>query len=130
VANGKVSQFDGDLDDYRLWLNEQKLLASDSAENTPATSINKKVQRKQDAERRKKLKPLYDALRKADKALEKHHQQQKNLESQLAETSLYEESNKVRLKQVLLEKSQIDQALEESELEWMEISEQLEATED
>jgi ATP-binding cassette subfamily F protein 3 len=39
--------------------------------------FNKKVQRKQDAERRKKLKPLYDALKKADKALEKHHQQQK-----------------------------------------------------
>ena len=100
VANGTASQFDGDLDDYRLWLNEQKLLNSDNTSNTAnSTTVNKKVQRKQDAERRKKLKPLYDALKKADKALEKHHQQQKDLENKLADTSLYEESNKTRLKQ-------------------------------
>ena len=73
---------------------------SDNTSNTASsTTVNKKVQRKQDAERRKKLKPLYDALKKADKALEKHHQQQKDLENKLADTSLYEESNKTRLKQ-------------------------------
>ncbi len=130
VANGTATSFDGDLDDYRLWLNEQKLLNNDNSENTTnAPGINKKEQRKLAAERRKKLKPLYDALKKADKALEKFHQQQKELENQLAETSLYEELNKARLKQVLQDKAQVDQALEETELEWMEISEQLEASE-
>jgi ATP-binding cassette subfamily F protein 3 len=44
-------------------------------------------------------------------------------------TSLYEESNKTRLKQVLQEKAQVDLALEETEIEWMEISEQLETSE-
>jgi ATP-binding cassette subfamily F protein 3 len=49
VANGTASQFDGDLDDYRLWLNEQKLLNSDNTSNTASsTTVNKKVQRKQD----------------------------------------------------------------------------------
>ncbi len=130
VANGSVSQFDGDLDDYRVWLNDQKLLNNTSTNDTPTSSVNKKEQRKIDAERRKQLKPLYDALKKAEKALNKHHTQQKQLEEQLADTSLYDEANKARLKQVLQEKAQVDKALEEAEIEWMEISEQLEEAED
>ncbi|OQK17604.1 ABC transporter ATP-binding protein [Methyloprofundus sedimenti] len=131
VANGTASAFDGDLDDYRLWLNEQKLLSNNNSGDTSNTSsINKKEQRKLDAERRKTLKPLYDALKKADKALEKYHQQQKDLENQLTDTSLYDEANKSRLKQVLQEKALVDSALEETEIEWIEISEQLEASED
>lgn len=129
VANGTVAPFDGDLDDYRLWLNEQKLLNSDSTSDTATSGVNKKAQRKLDAGRRKQLKPLYDALKKADKALEKHHARQKELEEQLSDTTLYDEINKPRLKQVLQEKYQVDQALEETELEWMDISEQLETAE-
>ena len=41
----------------------------------------------------------------------------------------YDEVNKGNLKQILKEKAQVDQALEETELEWMDISEQLEASE-
>lgn len=129
VANGSVSQFDGDLDDYRIWLNDQKLLHNANTDNAPTTSVNRKEQRKVDAERRKQLKPLYDALKKADKALEKYHSQQKQLEEQLADSSLYDDANKTRLKQVLQEKAQVDKALEEVEMEWMEISEQLEEVE-
>ena len=89
-----------------------------SSNNTSNTAgVNKKEQRKLDAERRKKLKPLYDAFKKEDKALEKYHQQQKDLENQLADTSLYDDANKARLKQVLQEKAQVDSALEETEME-------------
>ena len=131
VANGHVTPFDGDLDDYRIWLNEQKSLANSPSENTGSNpAINKKEQRKLEAERRKQLKPLYDALKKADKNLEKYHQQQKDFEAQLADSSIYEESNKNKLKKILLEKAQVDLALEETEMEWMEISEQLEAGDD
>lgn len=128
VAHGNVTPFDGDLDDYRTWLNEQKLLANAPAEQTEdSTSVNKKEQRKLDAERRKKLKPLYDALKKADKNLEKYHKQQKDFEEQLADSAIYDETNKAQLKRILLEKAQVDLALEETEMEWMEISEQLES---
>ncbi|MCF7969906.1 MAG: ATP-binding cassette domain-containing protein [Methylococcaceae bacterium] len=130
VANGSVAPFDGDLDDYRLWLNEQRLLNSNTTSDAPTSSVNKKEQRKVDAERRKQLKPLYDALKKAEKILEKYHTQQKQLEEELADSSLYDDANKARLKQVLQEKTQIDKALEEAEMEWMEISEQLETAED
>ncbi len=130
VANNSVTPFDGDLDDYRLWLNEQKQLSANNANNTAnAPSINKKEQRKLEAERRKQLKPLYDALKKADRKLESYHTKQKQLEEQLAESAIYDATNKDLLKQVLQEKAQIDKVLEATELEWMEISEQLEIAE-
>lgn len=130
VANGTTSVFDGDLDDYRLWLNEQKLLSNANTSNSvSSTGVNKKEQRKLDADRRKKLKPFYDALKKADKALEKYHLQQKDLENKLADTSLYDDANKATLKQVLQDKAQVDSDLEATEIEWMEISEQLETLE-
>ncbi|NOQ16290.1 MAG: ATP-binding cassette domain-containing protein [Methyloprofundus sp.] len=131
VANNSVTSFDGDLDDYRLWLNEQKQLSnSNNTSNTTNTpSINKKEQRKLDAERRKQLKPLYDALKKADKKMESYHTQQKQLEAQLADSTIYDAANKDRLKQILQEKAQVDKTLESTEIEWMDISEQLEVAE-
>ncbi|BCG64289.1 MAG: ATP-binding cassette, subfamily F, member 3 [Methyloprofundus sp.] len=130
VANNNVTPFDGDLDDYRLWLNEQKQLSATNANSTTdAPSINKKEQRKLEAERRKQLKPLYDALKKADKKMERYHTQQKQLEEQLADSTIYDVTNKDRLKQILQEKIQVDKTLESTEIEWMDISEQLEAAE-
>ncbi len=128
VANRQVSPFDGDLDDYRQWLNEQK--KSDDPATTdappPATTVSRKDQRKQEAERRKRLKPLTDALKKAEQQLEQYQQKQSELEQQLADPGLYEAANKDRLKQCLAEKQQLDQALERAEETWMDALEQLE----
>ena len=127
VANHRVTPFEGDLDDYRLWLNEQKQLISNNAQNTAgAPGINKKEQRKLDAKRRQQLKPLHDALKQADKKLDTYHKKQKQLEAQLADSTLYDAANKDLLKQTLQEKAQVDKILESAELEWMDISEQLE----
>jgi ATP-binding cassette subfamily F protein 3 len=85
VANGTVQPFDGDLDDYRTWLTEQKRSASDTTNDTPRESgLSKKEQRKQEADRRKQLKPLFNKLKKTEQAVEKHHAEQKELEQQLA----------------------------------------------
>ena len=118
VSGGKVQSFDGDLDDYRLWLAEQKKTEDKGADEV-VTTISKKDQRKLDAERRLRNKPLYDALKKAELAVEKHHNEQRQLEQQLADPDIYLESSKAILKQVLDKKVQVDKALEEAETAWM-----------
>ena len=118
VSGGKVQSFDGDLDDYRLWLAEQKK-AEDKGADEVVTTISKKDQRKLDAERRQRNKPLYDTLKKAELAVEKHHNEQRQLEQQLADPDIYLESSKAILKQVLDKKVQVDKALEEAETAWM-----------
>jgi ATP-binding cassette subfamily F protein 3 len=126
VSGGKVQPFDGDLDDYRVWLNEQKKSEEKPTENLEPT-VSRKDQRKADAETRRKYKPLYDALKKAEDAVEKFHAEQKQLEQQLTDPLIYEEAEKKRLKQVLDRKVQVDKLLEEAEFAWMDAEEQVAA---
>ncbi len=89
--------------------------------------INRKDQRKLEADAGQRIKPLYDALKKAENAVEKFHNEQRQLEMQLADPDLYGDSQKDRLKQILTRKAQIDKALEEAEADWLEAEEKLEA---
>jgi ATP-binding cassette subfamily F protein 3 len=128
VADGVAKPFDGDLDDYRNWLSEQKKSLNEVVNNSQTidSSISKKEQRKQDAERRKQLKPLLNRLKKAELAVEKYHAEQKDLELQLANPDIYQDSHKENLKEMLAKKVNVDKALEKAEIEWMEIEEILE----
>ncbi|TAL42771.1 MAG: ATP-binding cassette domain-containing protein [Methylovulum sp.] len=125
VAGGKVQPFDGDLDDYRVWLSEQKK-GEEKMPLESAPAVSRKDQRKLDAERRQRHKPLYDALKKAEQAVERYHQEQRQLEQQLADPAVYAESEKARLKQLMERKAQVDKALDDAEAVWLEAEENLE----
>jgi len=131
VAGGQVQAFDGDLDDYRNWLTEQKRTLADSPaeqsnDQLETASVSRKDLRKFEAERRKRLKPLLDRLKKSEKAVEKYHEEQKTIEQQLAEPDIYSDEQKDKLKQLLAKKVDVDKALELAESEWMEVEELLE----
>jgi ATP-binding cassette, subfamily F, member 3 len=70
---------------------------------------------------------LLDALKKAEAAVEKYHAQQRDLETQLADEKIYADSEKAHLKTVLEQKTQIDKLLDEAEMRWLDLQEQLEA---
>ncbi|MGY6276801.1 ATP-binding cassette domain-containing protein [Methylomonas sp. MgM2] len=127
VADGKVQTFDGDLEDYKQWLAEQKKGAelADSADQSAAAPVSRKDQRKQEADRRQRLKPLMDAVKKAEAAVEKFHKEQQALEQQLADPDIYSDQNKEQLKTLLSRKSDVDNALEQAELDWMTAEENL-----
>jgi len=129
VAGGCMQPFDGDLDDYRLWLNEQKKIGEDTQLPDNSAGVSRKDQRKLEADRRNRLKPFLDALKKSEAALEKFHQQQKDLEEQLADPAIYADDRKEQLKQLLVLKSQVDDALENAESDWMAAEENLQRAE-
>ena len=127
VADGRVQTFDGDLDDYKQWLADQKKNSEEpiSTGDNSSNSVSRKDQRKQDAERRQRLKPLLDAVKKAEAAVEKYHQRQRELEEKLADPEIYGDANKELLKQLLNQKHQVDCALEQAEIDWMNAEELL-----
>ncbi len=129
VADGSVRPFDGDLDDYRNWLAEQKKEAPEQTITEMQATVSRKDQRKAEAERRKRLKPLMDALKNAERQVARYHQLQQQLEQELADPELYSDQNKERLKQLLVSKAEVDTALEQAEADWMEAEEQLERAE-
>src|SRR5210317_2142867 len=92
VHDGIVDRFDRSLDDYPTWLREQEE-KSEQAEakwkDGPAKSLNKRQQRQEQAQRRQRLKPLYDKVREAEKELASNRSRLTELEARLADESLY-----------------------------------------
>jgi ATP-binding cassette, subfamily F, member 3 len=125
VGEGKAQPFDGDLDDYRLWLAERKKDDANTNDELSGT-VSRKDQRKLDAERRQKHKPLLAALKKAEQLVEKLHGEQRQLEAELADPTIYNDDAKDRLKIVLANKLAVDKALLEAEGDWLLAEEQLE----
>lgn len=132
VDAGKASEFEGDLDDYAVWLQtrfrreEEESRQGESATSTPAaahTSAGRKDQRRESAEKRKQLQPLKRKVEKLEADMDKLNQHKTALESQLSDPEVYSEANKNKLKQLLLDKSNVDTKLEAVEMAWMEASE-------
>lgn len=123
VENGAVTPFDGDLDDYRRYRMEQS--ATDSTPSPSANNVDRKQQKRQEAEERQRQaqlrKPLEAKLRKIEPEMERLSAEKMLLEQQLADSVLYEPGQKDTLKQALLRQSQLMARLEELELEWLEI---------
>ncbi len=134
VANGRVVEFDGSLEDYRAWLSEQAKSVVASAGNiTEEISAgsgdgqNKKQLRQQSAEKRKLLKPLQNKLKKLEKQMEELTSSKESLEEKLADNDIYSEANKDTLKSILEEQGLVDNNLQQVEMDWLEVSEELES---
>ena len=129
VSNGSVQPFDGDLEDYRKLINQPKASKLEQADDNTSSALSKKDQRKSDAEKRKKLQPLTNKLKKVEQQLEKLNSQKDEIEKTLGDTSLYEDKNKNKLKELLVNQNEISQKIEILEEEWMVISEEIEKAE-
>ena len=134
VAEGQAQPFDGDLNDYRDWLNQQRVANRETALRASAngnSAAERRDQKRQEAERRQQLairrKPLEQRVKKLEQRMEKLHAEQSRLHDELLEPTLYEDANKNRLKELLLHKARTDKELEEIESEWLETQETLEA---
>jgi ATP-binding cassette, subfamily F, member 3 len=126
VGEGQLQPFDGDLEDYRTWLAERKKVDDKNTDELLVT-VSRKDQRKLEAEFRQKQKPLLDALKKAEQTVEKYHNEQRHLEAELADPALYSETEKDKLKKLLVRKMEVDKALDAAETDWMEAEERLES---
>ncbi|WP_325891492.1 ABC transporter ATP-binding protein [Grimontia sp. NTOU-MAR1] len=135
VHDRKVEPFNGDLNDYHQWLNElqRSERRQEQAENAKPAGANtqaaRKEQKRLEAEFRKQTAPIRKKIDTLDTKLEKYSATIAEVESQLAEPSIYEASNKEKLTELLRQQADAKSSLEEVELEWMDLQEQLEQME-
>jgi len=130
VANGKVSEFKGDLNDYQQWLTEQRRNLSPtkmvSRENRSQTAEEKKELKRIAAEQRTALRPLKNRITTLEKQIDSLQECLAGFEEQLGDTELYNVENKDKLKQILNQQAADKSKLESAEEEWMEKLEELE----
>ncbi|TAA46898.1 ATP-binding cassette domain-containing protein [Corallincola spongiicola] len=131
VDSQQVTDFSGDLDEYQQWLLSSNKVASDldgtdgSSETAPV-KIDRKAQKRLEAEFRQQTKATRKRIENLEKLMEKGTDSLATIEQRLAEPSLYEAENKAELNQLLLQQAEYKQTLEQSEAEWLELQEQLE----
>jgi ATP-binding cassette, subfamily F, member 3 len=136
VANGKVEAFDGDLDDYKNWLNLEKITQK-TAQNdalqtnihgpSRAPSLNTYAQNK--AERQARVvarRPLLKETEQLEKNLEKLNQEKTILDVRAGETTLYGAENKEELQGLLKRQAELANLIDQAEMRWLELHEQLE----
>lgn len=127
VNAGKITEFEGDLDNYQAIIKETDDAVNRESSDKPL--INKKEQRRQDADQRKQLQPLKNKIKKIELEIEQLQTQKEQNHTALSESDLYAEINKDRLNKLLIEQGRISQALAEMEQAWLELNEQLEVEE-
>ena len=130
VHDGIVDRFSSSLEDYPAWLREQEETsapAADERNDNAAKSVNKKQLRREQAERRKQLKPLRDKVRVVEKKLAESRRQLTDFETRLADESIYADpSRKDELTQLVKDQASAKANIETLEWEWLEASERLE----
>ena len=127
VDEGKVVEYDGDLEDYARRLRVKEQGEVPGAE--PA--VSRKEQKRLEAEERNRRfaqrKPLEARIRFAEKEIETLGAEKLRIEKMIAAPDMYGEARKDDLKRCLLEQARIAKKLQGAEERWMVLSSELEA---
>jgi len=130
VADGKAEAFDGDLEDYSQWLNEQRLKEKQAAQVQVTDKPNKNDRAQNKAERQARIaerRPLLKELEQIERNMAQMQTDKKTCNDRLNDTELYSASDKTELQQLLKTQAELAAKLETAEERWLELHEQLEA---
>ena len=134
VADGELKPFDGDLDDYKDWLLQNKLAALEAAKTatSPITASTKSsTETATTVSAATKITPaqrktLETNISKLDEKIAKLTDEAHALSTRLADSALYDDAHKNELKTLLSQQTSILKQLESNESEWLALNEQLE----
>ena len=141
IDDGSLRRFEGDLDDYVVWLRQRqkgtgkaieshadkqskkgKEIGTKDEQNAPRP----KSTRQERAKQRAKVKPLRDNLNRIEKEIDKATEVRLRLDQELANPEIYNEANKDQLRELLFDQARNAQLHQELESRWLEASELLE----
>jgi ATP-binding cassette subfamily F protein 3 len=125
VADGQLTDFDGDLDDYQRWLNERakaEVRAERNADRANAAPPMSKQDRKAAAAQRLQAAPLKKEMDAIDRQLQAFGKERAQLEEELAAGS----ANGERIAAIGRRLKAVADWVESAELRWLELGAQVE----
>lgn len=130
VAGGQCQAFDGDLEEYRQWLENRHDAGGDKITSSESAA-NKKARKKEEATERQRLsalkKPLENKIKNLEKKIQPAQSRLAEIETALGDATLYDDENKNQLQSLLQEQGSLKSQIDEWEETWFELQEALEA---
>ncbi|HLU20644.1 MAG TPA: ATP-binding cassette domain-containing protein [Pusillimonas sp.] len=137
VADGGVHEFDGDLEDYREWLNQRasakrtESRANQATSDATGTAIDRKAQRRLEAEERQRLsklrKPIEASISKIENEMSKIRARLDELDERIADPEFYTDAYRDERPALLAEHGEQGKRMHELEERWLELQEELES---
>lgn len=137
IDDGRVSEFNGDLNDYQEFLNkknkeykdklnEEKQATKASNATLSTQSFKSKEQKKIEAQKRQALRPLKKEIEDLEKLMEKLKKEISSIDETLSDSSLYQ-TDKDKVEKLSIDRANLSDKLDETEMTWLEKQEELEA---
>lgn len=127
VAEGRVADFDGDLDDYARWLASYRQSLAPASAQPAGEKTDKKAQRQAAAALRQQLAPHKKQADQLEKELSKVQAELANVEAALGDSGVYDAARKDELRELLAGQARLKAREGELEEEWLLALETLEA---
>jgi ATP-binding cassette, subfamily F, member 3 len=133
VAEGAAQVFDGDLDDYRDWLAEQRIkersneLVVEAKGSVDSPQKNDRARSK--AERQERIlqrRPLIKETEQLENKLTTWQQEKSQCDERLSDPAVYAGADKTELQALLKRQAELTQNIEQAEERWLELHELLE----
>ncbi len=130
VADGKALPFDGDLEDYSQWLNEQRLKEKQIEQSQAPDKPGRNERAQNKAERQARIaerRPLLKELEQIERSMAQMQVDKAVCDERLNDTELYSAADKTELQTLLKKQAELANKLEIAEERWLALHEQLEA---
>lgn len=137
VADGRVQEFDGDLDDYRDWLAQhtlsqrQEQRAAALTDDNATGGIDRKAQRRQQAEERQRIaqlrKPLDKKLAEVEKAMESAQSRVAHIDRLIADEDFYSDARRDERVALLAEHGELSSKVAALEEQWLQLHADIDA---
>ncbi|KAF4516453.1 hypothetical protein B566_EDAN003199 [Ephemera danica] len=131
VADGKVTEFDGDLDDYAAWLASQR-----NAEKTPEPDIaaekNERLQQRADAKANRDAlrvlrRTLLREVEQIEQKIARWNEEKSALEARFADPAFYATVDRQKSEALHRQAAVLAEQVDQAEMRWLEVHEALEA---
>lgn len=138
IHQGKMTTFDGDLNDYTQWLRQaRQQQIKDVQNNQPESNnavksvvkVDKEAQRKEAARRRELTRPIRKKMESIEKEMAALQATLSNIEEKLADSQIYDANRKDELLALMAEQNEKKSKLEHLEEQLLESMMQLEEME-